>query len=186
MRATGAVLESQAAYRALLRATASPGEAVVLPGPAPYAETLLRTLLDHEVAFCAVGPGAREAAERLSRATGAPRVSVAEADFLLVLGGGSGRMLPSLGRGTLENPEAGATAVYGVEEISERGPIMLLLSGPGVPGQVAVGVEGLTEEEVCAMQETRADYPLGVDVYLVDCGGNVVGLPRSTRIEVVR
>jgi alpha-D-ribose 1-methylphosphonate 5-triphosphate synthase subunit PhnH len=187
VRAFGPVLDSQRAYRALLRATANPGELCRLPsGSLKSCERALTTLLDHEISFCATGAGAREAAERLVSETGARIAPLREADFALILEHGAPGALRELRRGTLEAPERGATAVYAVRRLRPRwGPLVLSLSGPGVPGVRFVGVEGLTETEVENVRETRAGYPLGVDVYLVDREGGVLGLPRSTRVEVV-
>ncbi len=44
---------------------------------------------------------------------------------------------------------------------------------PGVP---------LAEFE--QLMSVNADYPLGVDVFFVRPGGELMGLPRSTRIQV--
>lgn len=184
MRAAGEVLRSQRVYRALLRATANPGELVALPRTGTEAPLdALTVLLDHEATFAVVGEGAREAGERLALETGASVVPLPEADFALALGGGFDGALGELKRGTLEAPAEGATAFYAVRRLSERGPLTLHLSGPGVPGERAVAVEGLAEGEVGAILETRAGYPLGVDVYLVDRDGAAVGLPRSTRVR---
>jgi alpha-D-ribose 1-methylphosphonate 5-triphosphate synthase subunit PhnH len=142
------------------------------------------TFLDHEVTFCAVGSEAEEARQRIAGATGARIVPAAEADFALISGGDSGGTLARLKRGTLERPESGATAVYAVERL-DSGPLTLELSGPGIPGERRLGVEGLPATEVRAFRESRADYPLGVDVYLVDEAGRVAGLPRSTRVGVI-
>jgi alpha-D-ribose 1-methylphosphonate 5-triphosphate synthase subunit PhnH len=89
-----------------------------------------------------------------------------------------------LRRGTLEHPERGATAIYAVEELSNVGTVSLKLTGPGVSGSRTLGLEGLAATEAAAIREIRQDYPLGVDVYLVDGAGRVAGLPRSTRLEV--
>lgn len=186
MRAPAAVLASQRTYRALLRATANPGELVKLTdvGVAAY-EAVLTTLLDHEVTFCVVGEDAREAEDRLSSGTGARTASLGDADFVLVLGGDSDGGLQKMRRGTLEEPADGATAIYVVRRLSDQGPLKLVLSGPGVPDERIVGVEGLADIEVVAIGESRSGYPMGVDVYLVDGGGTLVGLPRSTGVGVV-
>lgn len=186
MRAFDAVQDSQRVFRALLRATSRPGEIIVLPETGDGAvEVVLLTLLDVEVTFCVLGPGgARELEERLLGATGTRAAPVEEAVFALIPGGDSDGAMLDLRRGTLEAPEKGATAIYGVKRLTENGPKTLTLSGPGVSGNRTLGVEGLSAEELEAIRESRAYYPLGVDVYLVDEAGSLVGLPRSTRIEV--
>jgi alpha-D-ribose 1-methylphosphonate 5-triphosphate synthase subunit PhnH len=148
-------------------------------------EAVLTTLLDHEVTFCAVGEGAREAEERISLRTGARIAPPAEADFALALGGDSGGRLRELKRGTLEEPAEGATAVWAVRRLSDHGHLTLALSGPGVFGERTVRIEGLTASEVEAILLFRSDYPRGVDAYLVDGRGMMIGLPRSTRLRVV-
>lgn len=181
-KAFDAVFDSQRVFRCVLQATAQPGKLFTLPpvGVAPP-ETVALALLDHEVTFCVVGA---EAGERLSRMTGSREVPLEEAEFALLSGGDSGGAVSKLGRGDLERPERGATAIYAVERLG-TGPVTLRLSGPGVPGTRTLGVEGLPKTEIEAIQKTRADYPLGVDVYLVDGAGQLAGLPRSTRLEIV-
>lgn len=186
MRTFDAVHDSQRVFRALLRAISRPGEIVTLPETGDGAvEAVLLTLLDVEVTFCVLGSdGARELEERLLGATGARTAPVEEANFALIPGGDSNGAMLDLRRGTLEAPEKGATAIYGVKRLAEDGPKPLTLSGPGVSGSRTLDVEGLSAEELEAIRESRAYYPLGVDVYLVDESGRLVGLPRSTRIEV--
>ncbi len=185
MKAFDAVHDSQRVFRALLRSTSRPGEIVALPETGDGAvESVLLTLLDVEGTFCVLGPDRmRELEERLLGATGARPAPVEEADFALIPGGDSDGAMLDLRRGTLEAPETGATAIYGVKRLAEGGPKTLTLSGPGVSGSRTLGVEGLSAEELEAIRESRAYYPLGVDVYLVNEAGSLVGLPRSTRIE---
>jgi len=185
LRAFDAVFDSQRVFRCVLQATAQPGKLFTLPPTeAAPPETVALALLDHEVTFCAVGEGAREVGQRLVRETGSRVVPLPEADFAMISGGDSDGAVLNLSRGTLERPEAGATAVYAVERLG-TGPLTLGLSGPGISGERTLGVEGLSSREAEAIRESRVDYPLGVDVYLVDGAGRVAGLPRSTRLEVV-
>lgn len=187
MRAYDPIFDSQRSFRALLLATARPGEICHLPevGDAQAHELALMALLDHEVSFAVVGEGAQDAQDVLLLLTESRTAPLSEADFVLVLGGDSRGGLSELKRGTLEEPEVGAAAVYAVGEISDLAPLVLRLSGPGVPGERTVGIKGLANAEVEAIQEARAHYPLGVDVYLVSREGSVLGLPRSTQIEVM-
>lgn len=187
MRASGRTFEPvfgpQRVFRCLLEAVSSPGRLFAVPpcDEAPE-EALLRTLLDHETTFRVIG-GDAEIGERLERTTGARTARLSEADFALVHEPRG--VLSAMKRGTLERPELGATAVYVVEHLSNSGSLSLGLSGPGVRGERTLGIEGLPEAEVEALRASRADYPLGVDVYLVDRAGRLAGLPRSTRMEVL-
>ena len=180
------VFDSQRVFRCALQATAQPGKLFTLPpvGETPPGEVLALALLDHEVTFRIVGGAARPLERRLSRATGSRVVATEEAEFVLILGGDSGGEVLKLRRGDLERPERGATAIHTVERLG-TGPLTLRLSGPGIPETRTLAVEGLALSEAEAIQESRADYPLGVDVYLVDGAGRLAGLPRSTSLEVV-
>lgn len=184
MRVFEEVHGSQRVFRCLLEAVSSPGKLFVLPpfeGERPE-ESVLHALLDHEVSLCVVGGGA-ETSERLASVTGARLATLREADFALIHD--PDETASKMRRGTLERPELGATAVYVVERLSGGGALTLKLSGPGVPGERLLGVEGLGAGEMEAIRSAREGYPLGVDVYLVDEAGRIAGLPRSTRLEVI-
>jgi len=192
-RVDAAVVDAQLAFRALLRATARPGEPFELrvAGRTP-AEAALLALFVCEVTYAVVGErgGETPLARLLAERTGARTAPVPIADFLVVLGGSSRGALLVAKRGSLEEPSEGATAVYVVGRLATGEPTFgaslgLLLSGPGVQTESALFVEGLARSEAQAIVQSRADYPLGVDVYLVDEEGLVVGLPRSTRVEEV-
>lgn len=185
MKARGAI-EAQRAFRALLRAASRPGELCELPdAPGGPGERLLRALLDQEVSFCAGSGADPEALEgRLCAATGARIAPLAEADFVL-LEEAAGGSLPAMKAGTLECPEEGATAVRAVRRLGAGG-LALTLSGPGVPGERELRVDGLDVQDVEDIRASRVGYPLGVDLYLVDESGRVAGLPRSTRVAVSR
>lgn len=183
------VFDSQRVFRCLLEAVASPGKLSALPPSASGSptEAVARMLLDHEVTYCAVGGGS-ELKERLSLLTGARIAPPDAADFVFIYE--PGRTASKLGRGDLERPEIGATAIYSVKhlnqlkQLSESNLPTLGLTGPGVSGERTIVIDGLPLSEIEAIIESRADYPLGVDVYLVDEAGWVAGLPRSTRLEV--
>ena len=178
------IFDSQRVFRCLLKSVARPGKLFTLPPlVCDPIEAAARTLLDHEVTFCCLGEQADETAENLLRVTGARVSPVEEADFALISGNSAGAT-KKLNRGTLERPDRGATAIYAVEKLSDTGALFLELTGPGIPASRTLGVEGLAPEEAEVIRETRLDYPLGIDVYLIDHAGRVAGLPRSTRLKV--
>ncbi len=185
MRADPIALRSQRVFRALLETLSQPGRLVELPGDGDGLDGIALTLLDGEVSFNVAG-AAGGFGERVARTTGARPVPLPEADLAIFFSSGGAEGLREMKRGTLEAPEEGATAVVLVEKLSpEGGETVLKLSGPGVPGTRTLGVDGFTRGALEAVRESRAGYPLGVDVYLVDGAGRVAGLPRSTGVEVV-
>lgn len=77
-------------------------------------------------------------------------------------------------------PDDGATIVVKAQiGTGER----LRLSGPGIDGSLEINIDGLPQ----GFWAKRADclrYPMGFDIFLIDAG-RVIGLPRSTQIEVL-
>jgi alpha-D-ribose 1-methylphosphonate 5-triphosphate synthase subunit PhnH len=92
----------------------------------------------------------------------------------------------ALKRGSLACPEQGATVLYGVELLegdsyAESG---LRFSGPGVDGFAEPLIRGLPFKELLYLKKINQEFPLGIDALFVDRKGRLMGLPRSTRIEV--
>ena len=61
-------------------------------------------------------------------------------------------------------------------------PAALRLSGPGIAGTAQLAVGGV--DPAFWPLRARAAYPLGWDLFLVG-EGEVVGIPRSTLVEVI-
>lgn len=192
--------DCQHAFRALLTALARPGEIVALALTAGCAqgdrerlvedgdgaiELLCTTLLDGETSFAAAGADVSGLESRILAATGARATALDDADFVVVTGTQDSPVATHMRRGTLQRPELGATVIYGVSGLSQRGTLALRLTGPGIREQRALGVDGFAKTELEALRQSRAAYPLGVDAVLVDRTGAVVALPRSTAIEVL-
>ena len=68
--------------------------------------------------------------------------------------------------------------------VSERFRVRLI--GPGIPGSSGIVPEmrGVPVEEFQELMEVNADYPLGVDAIFIRPNGELMALPRSTRIHV--
>jgi alpha-D-ribose 1-methylphosphonate 5-triphosphate synthase subunit PhnH len=84
--------------------------------------------------------------------------------------------------GTLVDPHLGATVVMEVPFLEEGGT--LLLSGPGIESaaRLAVGPDRCWVE---ARAAKNAEFPLGVDLILVDSRFALAALPRTTVIREV-
>ncbi len=185
-------LTAQAVFRALLEAMSRPGRAVPLPAISPEQNSdllaILETLLDHEVSFCVVDGGKDSVlCQIIATATGARGAAATEADFLVVLGLSSNGVVRQARRGCLEYPDKGATIIYdlsaGVTGVNHP-PVHL--SGPGIcePEGRSPDISGPDSEEWRALAHVNADYPLGVDVFILDGAGRVMAVPRSTYIAV--
>lgn len=87
---------------------------------------------------------------------------------------------PNLGE--LPNPEKGATLVLQGKSLG-MGNQLLQLSGAGVKETRLVHFMGFHPEWFICRQEWVANFPLGVDMILVD-SSRVMALPRTTRIQI--
>ncbi|MGW5795831.1 phosphonate C-P lyase system protein PhnH [Saccharopolyspora sp. NPDC003752] len=82
--------------------------------------------------------------------------------------------------GSAAAPEDAALISLAVHGFGHGTP--LRLSGPGVPGRRELRVAGLPADFV-AQRRDLISFPAGFDLLLVAPGGELVGLPRSTRVE---
>ena len=90
--------------------------------------------------------------------------------------------LAHLRSGSADYPDASATLVCLVEALSSTGG-EAAWKGPGIDGSVSPRVEGLAPEVLPSLQAINASYPIGLDAFFLDRRGQVMALPRSTRIE---
>lgn len=157
-----------------------------------YALGALWTLLDREVSFVLAANGRwldhnASTAQWLALRSGAGAAVPDAANFAFFCDGSSNGLLLELNRGSLLEPESSATAIYCVERLTMLGrfeeTMTLELTGPGIQERRAVSVAGLDRGEIELIQATRRNYPLGIDIYLVDMVGQCVGLPRTTKIH---
>jgi alpha-D-ribose 1-methylphosphonate 5-triphosphate synthase subunit PhnH len=153
------------------------------------AMAIAECLLDSEVGFCATGSAFAHGLQRaIAEATGARTECLEAADFVFFSEGDSRGGVHRAKRGRSEFPEEGATLVYCLEsppaEVSDR--FRVRLTGPGIPepSGIAPEMRGIPVQAFQDLMIVNADYPLGVDAFFVRPNGEVMGLPRSTRIRV--
>lgn len=179
------VHDSQAVYRALVRAYSFPGTAVRIEGPAARSEgagnlpstlaAVALTLLDPETSWSGTG------LDVVADLTGSPSRPASRAAFLLVAAWADedwSAAFREAGRGTLADPHEGATVVAW----SGAGTVLRgwQASGPGLEAPRTLNLpEGRWVE---ARNRACAEFPLGVD--LVWCqDSTVTALPRTTRLR---
>lgn len=185
---------SQQTFRRLLDAMARPGQVqsltntpLAVPAPWPVAVGLLAlTLVDQAVALAATGQGADDLAQYLQFNTGANLADPSEAEYVFGHGGDSSLpiLVSRLRTGTLEEPHTGATLVVAVQALGEgvQGHHLLLtLAGPGIPEQRQLAVSGLSPAVLAARAAAVAEFPMGIELVLVDPRCMVACLPRSTQ-----
>lgn len=185
-------LVSQAAFRVLLDCLSRPGRIGNLEGTAtatgvgicPFTARIALTLLDREVSFAVTGTDAVTWSRFIRLYTGARSAPLEQAGYLLA-DGGLPVPLDLLCRGSMEFPDRGATAVLRMEELASTSigdATELALAGPGIPGRRSLWLRGLAPGNLAAFVQCNREYPLGIDLFLVDRQGQVVGLPRTVRV----
>ncbi len=171
-----AEIEANDTYEALMWALARPGTVQKLPSPAMAA--IADSLVDRE---CGVFAPDDELWAAIA-ATGAGRVDAGRADhaFLRLDTPDGIAALAELPVGSALYPDDGAT-VFAHARLGEGRRVRL--SGPGIESTTEILVGGLPDE-VWAIRASRCLYPTGFELFLID-GDRVLGLPRSTTIEVI-
>lgn len=185
--------QSQRAFRAMLDALAHPGTVVRLPAgvldPALPSPLLLPlALADPSVRVDVVGVEADRWLEVVLAATGARRCPLEAADLVAGLGPVRAQTVRSLRRGRPAAPEESARLALECRRLrpgrTTGSEVTVELRGPGVPGTVHLGIDGLTPGVVDALVEVNQDFPVGVDTWLVSEDRQLVGLPRSARLDI--
>lgn len=182
---TAPVFEAQAAFRALMDATARPGTIHDLPAglepPAPLgagSAALMLTLCDPDTpVWLAEALRGEGVSAWIAFQCGAPLVGdSARAAFAFAVAGDM-PALSALNAGTQEYPDRATTLVVELEAL--EGGEEIVIEGPGILGRSRIAPKGLPHAFLKEREDNRALFPRGVDVVLVS-GARVMALPRST------
>ncbi|QRM33262.1 phosphonate C-P lyase system protein PhnH [Microvirga sp. VF16] len=168
---------TNAAFDELMWALSRPG--LVRTLPAGGLAVIAESLLDRECSFHIADDVDFEATLKRS---GARAVSIGEAEYVFAAIDTADKVagLAPLCIGTLAHPDESTTLLApACLGFGQR----LRLTGPGIKDSVTIALNGI-DPSFWHMREQAIRYPLGFDVYLVD-GDRIVGLPRSTKIEVL-
>jgi alpha-D-ribose 1-methylphosphonate 5-triphosphate synthase subunit PhnH len=180
-------LQSQASFRAIMRAMSRPGRIETMPerlAPAPLmpaAAAALVALCDFETSLW-IAPGLSAAADWLRFQTDARLAPTAmEASFALCEA--SELDLLQFSTGTPAYPDRSATLIVQCPAL-EGGPTMVL-AGPGIAATASFSVAGLPADFTAQLRTNQALFPLGVDFVFVS-DERLLALPRLTRILEAR
>jgi alpha-D-ribose 1-methylphosphonate 5-triphosphate synthase subunit PhnH len=190
------IRDSQHIFRELMMALAFPGkprqlkslDMAVTPTEVQYGLQPLLTLLDLETVFHvhATDPGQQQTVtDYLSINTNSRPEPLPQADFVLCLGPTLNGRFSELKKGSLPQPNDGATVFYLVEKICadpNGAGALLTLEGPGVRDRCEIRIIGLSPAEVDQWALYRRDYPMGIDIYLISRDGSLIGIPRSVEV----
>jgi alpha-D-ribose 1-methylphosphonate 5-triphosphate synthase subunit PhnH len=162
---------TNATFDALMWALSRPG--TLHPLPTRGMEGIAEALVDRE---CRVHTDDPDLARSLT-SFGAALVPVAQADHCFITHP-TPDMLAQVAVGSALYPDAGATLVTTATHGTGQ---RLRLTGPGIETHTDITLDGVAD---IWPRRAQSRYPAGFDLFLI-CGGHVMGLPRSTQIEVL-
>jgi len=165
---------TNATFEALMWALARPGTVQDLP--APGMTGIAEALLDRE---CRVFCDDPSLGDRIA-SFGAAQVALPLADHCFLSLDKDLDRLAQLAVGSALYPDAGATVVAEARIGSGQ---RLRLTGPGIESFAEIALDGIAPG-FWPLRAALCRYPAGVDLFLVS-GMQVIGLPRSTLIEVL-
>lgn len=184
---------SQKVFRAALQALSHPGQLVDVMHDAEVprvghaaSAALLLALLDADSGLW-LSPALRDsdAAAWLRFHTGCKLVEApGEAQFAWLAVSDALRPLAHFSNGSENYPDQSTTCVIDVADLghaADEGQDWRL-SGPGIQDRACLRVTGLPQDFVAQWAANYAAFPRGVDLFLAT-PRQIVGLPRSTRIE---
>jgi alpha-D-ribose 1-methylphosphonate 5-triphosphate synthase subunit PhnH len=183
------VLQSQTVFRAIMDALANPGTVQKVSTLATVSgvfgaelRSVLLSICDHDTSIWLDDPLRADAAvlEFVNFHTGAPVVrEPGRAMFAFATGAGHLPRFDQFNLGTQEYPDRSTTIVLAVPALT--GGAELITRGPGIKEHGHISPVGLPEDFVGQWASNRELFPRGIDLLLV-APGEVMGLPRSTRI----
>lgn len=182
--------ESQETFRAVLDALSQPGRLFTLPaGPSARVTPAIIPVLalaGHGTSFAVIGgePGEESL---IAHATNGHRAAPTDASFLVILDDVDEALVRTFRTGTSVRPDFAAQVcvkVPGVLHEADAPTAHFSLSGPGVPTERHVGMEGAGDWSLQNLFTGRTVHPCGIDLILVDNAGNVLGVPRTSHVRL--
>jgi alpha-D-ribose 1-methylphosphonate 5-triphosphate synthase subunit PhnH len=183
------VLAAQACFRALMEASARPGQVYRLSGeraqavvpPVPLsrgAGALALTLLDQDTPVWLDAPlCAEDVTYWLRFHTRAPIVGDPQrAAFAILADSERAPPFDAFSLGTLDYPDRAATLILQVDSLGEGRP--LVLTGPGIKDRSTLRATPLPADLPQRLAANRALFPRGIDLLMV-AEESVAALPRS-------
>ncbi|SOB60274.1 Alpha-D-ribose 1-methylphosphonate 5-triphosphate synthase subunit PhnH [Pseudodesulfovibrio profundus] len=181
--------DNQRIFRAILLTMSQPGSVTALgnwPNPPenlhPAAAAVCLTLVDMDTPLWIGKNTPNDIQTYLRFHCGCPVVRKQDRGaFGLILDGNDLPDLSEFNMGDIEYPDRSATLIIQVKDIQVGSGV--LLTGPGINGQVQIGIEGLDTSFWQFLQHNNRQFPLGVDVILAT-QTEIVSLPRTVQVGI--
>lgn len=189
------VHDIQGIYRKVLNAMARPGIIENVKNEEKKVDLNLESnrstvlimlmLLDAEVSFNVVSKNSMDIISTISQITYAKIKPIEEADYIFILKDSIdklGEVFKKAKEGTLIDPNLSATIIAEVEDLKEEKE--LELCGPGIKDKNYIKI-GKNYNWVKQREDKNKEYPLGVDSIFLDSEGQVICVPRTTKINIL-
>jgi alpha-D-ribose 1-methylphosphonate 5-triphosphate synthase subunit PhnH len=184
--------QSLSVFRAVLEALCRPGRVVHLPAgvatsvPPAAVPVLALADLDVSVATLEAGDGSAWASS-IRSVTGCRLAAAADADMVVAIRSPSGPEVASLRAGTAEAPERGARLFVlcaAITEGSTDAGTTIRIQGPGASAGRTITVTGVDADVFRTLSGANRGFPGGVDTWLITGDRRMIGIPRSSRIDI--
>ena len=181
------VYDSQKVYRGILEAVSNPTRVVNIKesadklfGSCPEFLAVAMTLLDNETGFAVTGMDSLT--NEIVSLTLARREEPESADFLFVCDPGDLKTaIEKVKCGTLSDPHKSATIIIRNNDATN---CRLTLSGPGINGKTVIQTTQTVKTAIELRDAQKYEYPQGIDMVFVSSNGELLAIPRLTRMEV--
>ncbi len=188
------VLGAQSCYKTLLSAISRPGTINRIKFERLYKERACQVpwgllaacecLLDEQVTIGGLKENGERWATEISSHMKVPFRDPGQADFVLADRIPTAHEMATMPHGSLLTPEKGATLFFYVGEGIQGEAGSLEFQGPGVAGSLKLRVSRTVLDWAFARQGICFEYPMGIDTFLFDGEGEVLGVPRTCSLKV--
>lgn len=185
---TTMVHNTQKHYRELVDLFSRPGEVRISTFDTPnftnFSDAALATVLtlfDNEITFYTTDQKNSDEFQTLTGGECVPEIS--DADYIVIKAHElTEEILKTLKTGTLGSPEKSATLIVEVDSIGEGRKYAL--KGPGIKtvNEIEMTFEAKWMEIRTAL---CSEFPLGIDLVLIDGHNQLTVIPRTTKVEVL-
>jgi len=181
------VFDSQKVFRLILEAMSNPARIVEIGeyadklfGDQPVFLAVAMTLLDNEVSFNTCEN--HSLSDEIALLTLAKREKSESADFVFVCNPENIKyVIESAKYGTLADPHKSAIVIIK----NDDAPVCLLtFSGPGIDGKIEVLATQTVKNAIVLRDVQNYEYPQGIDLIFISKVGELLAIPRLTRMEV--
>ena len=188
------VHDIQQSYRKLLNVMSRPGEIENISDLSEKLDIdievyksnylIMLMLLDGEVSFNVYSENREKINKIVGQITNSKLKPFHEADYLFVTKEAKNitDVMSICKVGDLSNPHKSATLIIEVENLDNNKE--LKLTGPGIKDSNYLSFES-NKEWLKIRNEKNKEYPLGIDIILIDEKGNLACLPRTTKVQEV-